>query len=146
MLKRYTFWLTAAILFMFLTAAINGIALLFPIGSTDETGRQLVELLTTYKLEAGAGFAPTFYNLFTAYSACFSFLCLFGGLINGWLLLKQTEPSVMRGILAIDLFIFGAVLLVISMFTVLPLVICSILIFGNLLIAYLLAPKLDSAI
>jgi len=92
MLKRYTFWLSAAILFQFLTAVIHTIGLFVRPEPTNETERQLVGLLKTYELNAGLGFSPTYADLFTAMGASFTFLLLFAGFINGYLLIKQTEP------------------------------------------------------
>src|SRR5664279_269006 len=98
MLKRYTFWFTAAVLFQFVTGIIHSVSLFIaPSGDTDKE-RQMLVLITTYKMDMGAGFHPTFFNLFTALSSCLTFLCLFAGLTNGHLLLKHTEPNVMKGI------------------------------------------------
>ena len=146
MLRRYTFWFTAAILFQFLTGIIHSVGLFITPVPGTETERQLLELLTSYKINAGAGFAPTYYNLMTALSSCFTFLCLFAGLVNGYLLLKHTEPSVMRGIIAINVGVFGFLFVVIAYFTFLPPIVCTALIFGNLLAAFIVVPKIESAI
>ena len=61
-------------------------------------------------------------------------------------MLKKTEPSVMRGIIAINLLIFGAAFAVMAYFTFLPPIICTGLIFINLLAAIVVAPKIESAI
>ena len=146
MLKRYTFWFTAAIIFQFLTAALHAIGLFITPDPANETERQLVTLMATYKMEDGMGFAPTFGDLFTALSSCFTFLCLFAGLTNGYLLWKQTEPDVMKGILAINVAIFGLVFLVMAVLTFLPPIVCTGLIFINLLAAYIIVPKIESVI
>ncbi len=146
MLKRYTFWLTAAVLFQILTGLFHSLSLfLTPVPRTD-VERQLLELLTTYKMDAGAGFAPTYYNLMTALSSCFTFLCLFAALVNGYLLIKHTEPTVMRGIIAINLGIFGFLFVVMAYFTFLPPILCTGLIFVNLLAAFIVVPKIEAAI
>ncbi|MFT3746242.1 MAG: hypothetical protein QM785_18365 [Pyrinomonadaceae bacterium] len=146
MLKRYTFWFAAASLFQLLTGLIHSLSLfLTPVPRTD-TERQLLELLTTYKMDAGAGFAPTYYNLMTALSSCFTFLCLFAALTNGYLLFKHTEPTVMRGIIGINLGIFAFVFVVMAYFTFLPPIVCTGLIFFNLLAAFIVVPKIESAV
>lgn len=146
MLKRYTFWLSAAVIFQFLTAVFHAISLFVKPEPTNETEMQLVTLLSTYKMDAGGGFHPTFGNLFTALSSCFSLLCLLGGLTNGWLLLKHTEPHVMRGILGINVAVFGACFAVMAYFTFLPPIVCTGLIFINLLAAFIVVPKIESAV
>jgi hypothetical protein len=144
MLKRYTFWLTAAAIFQLLTAALHALSLFISPEPTNGTERQLITLLTTYKMDMGAGFQRTFSNLFIALSSCFSLVCLLGGLTNGWLLLKHAEPSLMRGILAINVLVFGICFGMMAFFTFLPPIICTGLIFINLLAAFIVVPKVES--
>jgi hypothetical protein len=146
MLKRYTFWFSAAILFQLLTGVLHSITLFIKPEPSNDIERQLLDLITTYKLDAGYGFAPTYSNLFTAFSSCFTFLCLYAGLTNGYLLIKHTEPNVMKGILAINVGVFGVVLLVMAFFTFLPPIMCSALIFLNVLAAYIVCPKIEASI
>lgn len=146
MLKRYTFWLTAGVLFQFITAILHSFSLFVKVPPVNETEIQLQTLVTTYRIDAGAGFSPTYSDLFTALSSCFTFLCLFAALTNGYLLLKHTEPNLMKGILAINVAIFGIVFLVMAVFTFLPPIVCTGVIFINLLAAYLVVPKIESTI
>lgn len=145
MLKRYTFWLSAAVLFQFITAILNSLSMFVTQTPANETERQILTLITTYRMDAGAGFHPTFSNLFTAFSACFSFVCLLGGLLLGYLLIKHAEPAIMRGVIAINVGVFGAIFLVMAWFTFLPLIVFSGLIFLNLLAAYITVPRVGSA-
>jgi len=146
MLKRYTFWLTAAVIFQFLTAAVHAISLFVTPEPSNDTERQLVTLVATYKMDAGGGFAPTFGNLFTALSSCFSLLCLLGGLTNGYLLLKHAEPNLMRGIIGINVVIFGICFVMMAVFTFLPPIVCTGLIFINLLAAFIVVPRIQANI
>ncbi len=141
MLKRYTFWFSAAIIFRLLTGLLHSISLFVNPEPSNETERQLLALMTSYRMDMGGGFQPTIGNLFTALSSCFTFLCLFAGLTNGYLLIKHTEPNVMRGILIINLVIFGPVFAVMAYFTFLPPIVCTGLIFINLLAAFIVIPK-----
>ncbi|MFZ1699805.1 MAG: hypothetical protein WBO10_17470 [Pyrinomonadaceae bacterium] len=146
MLKRYTFWLSAAVLFQLITAVLHALSLFVTSDPANETEGQLLALMTSYRMDAGAGFHPTFSNLFTALSSCFTFVCLLGGLTLGYLMIKHTEPKLMSGVLAINVGIFGAIFLVMAWFTFLPPIVFSGLIFVNLLLAYLTIPKIESAI
>lgn len=146
MLKRYTFWLTAAILFQFLTAAIHSISFFVNPDLKNDTERQLHELITTYHPDMGAGFHPSFWNLFTALSACFPLLCVLGGATLAYLMWKQVAPGIMKGVIGINALIFGVGLVVMFVFAFLPPVICFGLIFVNLAIAYILTPRIESAI
>jgi len=145
MLTRYAFWLTAAILFQLLTGIFHSLSLFIKPVPANETEFQLLSLMTTYKMEAGAGFAPTFQSLFTALSSCFTFLCLFAAFSNGYLLWKHTDASVMKGIIGINVVIFGAVFVVMAYFTFLPPIVCSGLIFFNLLAAFVVIPKIGDS-
>lgn len=146
MLKRYKFWFSAAIIFQVLTGVFHTISLFVKPDPANETERQLVELITTYRMDAGGGFAPTYSNLFTALSACFSLLCFYAAATNGFLLIKHTEPSVMKGILAVNVAIFGVCFLLMAVFTFLPPIVCTGLIFLNLLAAYIVCPKIESTV
>ena len=146
MLRRYTFWLTAAILFQFLTASLHSISFFVSPDPKNDTERQMHELITTYRSEMGAGFRPTFWNLFTALSACYPLLCLLGGFTMGYLLIRHTEPDVMKGIIGINLAIFGVCFIVMLFLTFLPPIMMTGLIVINLLAAYIVAPRISSAI
>jgi len=146
MLRRYTFWLTAAVLFQLLTALIHAVSLFVRPTPADEIERQMMEAVFTVRLDPGSGFSPTFWNLFTAASSCISLLCLLGGLVNGWLLIKHAEPNLMRGIIAINVGVFGICFLVMIFFTFLLPIILTGLIFVNLLTALLVIPKIEVSI
>lgn len=146
MLKRYTFWLTAAVLFQFITAIVHSFSFFMSPKIENETERQLYELVTTYRMATGDGFHPTFMGLFTAMSVCFSLVCLLGGLTLGYMLLRDAEPKLMKGLVGINLVIFGVVFAVMVVFTFLPPIVFTGLVFGNLLAAYVFVPKIESAV
>ncbi len=146
MLRRYTFWLAAAVIFQLLTALLHSLSLFVRPEASNDTERQMMTLMTTHRFDMGGGFHPTAANLMTALSSCFSFVCLLGGLTLGYLLWKQTEPNVMKGIIGINLIVFGAIFAVMAVFTFLPPIILTGLIFVNLLAAYLVVPKVESAL
>ena len=141
MLKRYTFWLTAGVLFLFLNGIIHTLSFFVTAEPKNETERQLYQLINEYHPDMGAGFHPSFLNLFTALSACYSLLCALGGFSLGYLLLKQADAELMRGMILINVIIFGVCLLLMAIFTFLPPVVLTGLVFINLLIAYILTPK-----
>jgi hypothetical protein len=137
MFKRYTLWLWIAIVFMLLNATIHSVTLFIQPAPQNETERQLVQLMTTYRNDFGAGFHPTPQNLFIALSSCFSLLCLLGGLMNAYLLKKKVGPEIMRGVIVIDLLVFGICFLVMAVFTFLPPIVLTGLIAMFLVLALL---------
>ena len=129
MLKRYTFWLWIAIAFLLLNTIIHSITLFIQPAPQNETERQLIHLMTTYHNNFGAGFHPTPQNLFTALSSCFSLLCLLGALMNAYLVRKRVSTEIMRGVLAIDLLVFGICFVVVAIFTfLLPIIMTGLIV------------------
>jgi hypothetical protein len=141
MLKRYTFWLWMAAVLMLITGAVHSIGLFITPTPQNDIERQLLELMNSFKIDAGAGFHPSWANLFTALSSCFTLLCFLGGLTNAYLLKKKAGQEILRGVVLIDAVIFGACFLMMAFFTFLPPIILTGLIFVSLLLALILMPK-----
>jgi hypothetical protein len=141
MLKRYRFWLWLAIVFLFLTTLIHATSLFLQPAVQNETERQLFDLMATYKQDFGAGFKRSTKELVTALSACFSFLCLLGGLTLAFLLRKQAEVRIMKGVVGIHALVFGICFAVMVVFTFLPPIVLTGLIFLSLLLGYFLVPR-----
>ena len=129
MLKRYTFWLWMAIAVLLLNTIIHSITLFIQPAPQNEIERQLVHLMTTYHNDFGAGFHPTPQNLFIALSSSFSLLCLLGALMNAFLVRKRVSTEIMRGVLAIDLLVFGICFVVIAIFPfLLPIILIGLIV------------------
>src|SRR6185295_8913969 len=141
MLKRYQFWLWLAVVVLLLNALIHSVTLFIEPAAQDETQRQLFDLMSSYKQDFGAGFKRSTKELVTALSACFSFLCLLGGLTLAFLLRKQAEVRIMMGVVGIHALVFGICLAVMVVFTFLPPIILTGLIFLTLLLGYFVMPR-----
>jgi len=141
LLKRYRFWLWLAVVVLLLNALIHSVTLFIEPAAQDETQRQLFDLMTSYKQDFGAGFKRSTKELVTALSACFSFLCLLGGLTLAFLLRKQAEARIMKGVVGIHVLVFGICFAVMAVFTFLPPIVLTGLIFLSLLLAYFLMPR-----
>jgi hypothetical protein len=120
MIKRYTFWLWIAVVFLFLSGAVHSISLFISPTGQNETERQLLALMMTYKQDMGAGFHPTMWNLFTTLSACFTFLCMLSGLTIAYLLKKKLASHILKGVVVIHLLVIGACFIMSAIFTFLP--------------------------
>lgn len=127
---------------MLLNAFIHSITLFVEFEPKDETGKQLVDLLTNYHPDLGPIFHPSFGNLLTALSSCFSLLCLLGGLLLFYLVKKIPDTGIWKGILNINLLVFGICFAVMAVFTFLAPVTFSGLIFLSLVAARLTVPKI----
>jgi hypothetical protein len=145
MLKRYRLWLWLAIAIMLLTVGIHSVTLFISPPPQNETERQLMQLMTTYRNDFGAGFHPTSQNLFTALSSCFSLLSLLGGLMNAYLLRKNVSADIMRGVVLIDLLVFGICFAVMAVLTFLaPIVLTGLIVLflGLAFVMVLREPKI----
>lgn len=141
MLKKYSFWIKSAIFSQVLTALAHSMSFFFtPVGAND-TERQLMELMQSYKSDMGAGFAPSTQDILTAFSACFLLLYLLGALINWQLIRVKADLITWKGIININLFVFGISFAVMVCFTFLPPVIVTGLVFLCLLMARFTIPK-----
>jgi hypothetical protein len=129
MLKRFSFWLWATAVFQFLNAAFHSLTFFVKEEPANETEKQLHELLVTYKKDLGAGFHATMMDFFICFSACFVLLCLLGGLINMYLWKKKTPVNIMKGVMLINVIIFGALFVMTLFYTFLIPIICSGLMF-----------------
>ncbi len=108
-----------------LTALLHCLSFLTSPQGSNETEMELINLMTTYKLDMGAGFRPTMYHLYTAMSACFALLCVFGGWLNLFLWNQRVSSSTLRGIAAMNVVIFGICFLMMALFTFLPSIILT---------------------
>jgi hypothetical protein len=134
-MKNFKVWSIVAIAFQFLTGLIHAMSFFFQSPPANETERKVVEVFTTYKLDMGAGYHRTTEELFLSVSACFTLLFLFGGMTNTFLLRKHVSADVMKGMLVIQLFTFGACFGAMLTFAFLPPIVLSGLTFTALLIA-----------
>lgn len=139
-MKKYTMWLKSAVLFQMLFAAIHALSLFVDPPPTNETEKQLFMLMDTYRFDLGSGFHRTMNDLTFVFSACLTLFMLFGGLINGYLLWKKAGPDIMKGVLTINLAIFGACFVVIAAGAFLFPIVLSGLIVLSLILARVTLP------
>src|SRR5262245_13323033 len=140
MLKRFTFWLWLAIVFQLLNALGHSLSFLISPVPANETERQLIELMNNYRMDMGAGIHRSMQQLFTALSACFPLLFLLGGLNNIYCLKKKVDTGLLLGFLAIQIIVFGICFGVMAVFTFMPPIVLSGLVFFALAAAFFLTP------
>ena len=125
----YSTWLKLAIGLQLVTALIHSLSFLTtPVGTNDQE-KMLIELMYTYKMDLGAGYQRTMHEVVNALSACFSLIYLFGGVLNIFLLRQKADPALMKGILSIQLAIFGFAFALMVIFTFLPPIVLTGLVF-----------------
>ena len=129
MLKKFPFWIWGTIIFQILTAAFHSVSFFIKPEPKNETEKQLFDLMDNYKPDAGMGFHPSFANLLTGLSLCFTLICLFGGILNWYFKKKNLAANLWKGLLLIEMIIFGAVFVGMAVFTFFPPIVCTALIF-----------------
>jgi hypothetical protein len=141
MIKRHTFWLKTAVVFLFLSAVLHSVALVTGLTGETEDEKKVIALMSATPMQTGDGFNPTIMDLFTALSSCYTWLYLFGAMLFVFLLRKNVASSILRGVTGIGIIIYGAAFIMIFTFAFLGPILFSGLSLLPLMIAYFLFPK-----
>ena len=142
-MNKSTLWIKFAIAFQLVTATLHSLSFFNEPLPANESESQLIQLMTTLHFNFGAGFTPTMQDLMNSFSISFTLLLIFGGVLNWHLLLKGAEPLLIKGIILIQVIIFGLCLIAMYVLTFLIPVICIALIFFALLFTYFTIPTLS---
>ncbi len=134
-MRKYTFWIKTGIAFQLMTAIFHSLSLLNEEHPANETETRLLGLMTSYKFDLGLGFFKSMNDLMTSFSISFSLLLLFSFSINWFLLKKNIDINIWKGIILINLIIFSLCFLTMTIFTFLPPIICT----GLIVISFLFA-------
>lgn len=125
----------------FITAFFHSLSFINQPVGRNETEKQLIDLFVNYKQDLGMGIHRSTYDLFTGLSLCFTLICILGGLINLFFLRKGLPQEFWPGLLKIEIIVFGAVFLSMLVFTFLPPIVCTALIFFTSIFAYYFSTK-----
>lgn len=135
-MPRYILWIRISAILQIITGCVHALSFLRTPVPANETERTLFELMSTYRPDMGPHFHPTMHDILNALSACFTFLYLFAGIVNFYLAGRGLAPTVWKGLVWINLLIFGAAFLVMLLLTFLPPVILTGTVFLSLCLAY----------
>ena len=139
--KRRYVWVRVAIVVQFLTAVLHSIGFVVKTKPANEKEAQLVDLMANYTMDMGSGFKTNMAHLFFAVSACFTLLCLMGGIINWFLLDKRAGHKIIKGVVLINLIVCGICFVIMGAYTFLPPILSVGLIVLSLLIAFFKIPS-----
>lgn len=134
-MRKYKFWVKSGITFQMMTVIFHSLSFINEAQPANETETQLLGLMTSYKFDLGLGFLKSMNDLMTSFSISFSLLLLFAGSINWFLLKKNVDINIWKGVIKINLIIFSLCCLTMSVFTFLPPIICT----GLIAISFLFA-------
>lgn len=140
-MKKYSNWLRIAATFQFLSAIAHSISLFVGWTPSNEKEENLLSMMHSYQFDLGSGIHRTMHELWIAMSSCFCLLYLFGALLNLYLLKKKTGHGLMRGVIMIQLAIFGAGFALMLRFTFIPPIVLTGLTFMAIVVAWMTVPK-----
>ena len=120
MLKKFSFWIRATIVFQLLTTAMHSVSFFITPIATNETEKQMLELITNYKMNMGNGIFRTYSDIVISLSINLTLLCLFSALLNIFLVRSEAPPKLFRGILLLQVIIFGILLIFVLRYAFLP--------------------------
>lgn len=121
---------------MLLTGFLHSLSLFIKAEPSNEAERQLLDLMSV-RMDTGTGFHPSFQNLMTALSSCFSILYLFGGVVLFYFVRRNLDARIFRGFLNICLVFFGTCFVIMTFLTFLPPILCTGLVFFGLILSRL---------
>ncbi len=129
MFKNHIPWLRATIVFQLLMGLVHALSFFNKPNPGNETEEQLIRLITEYRMDMGAGYMRSMHELFMSLSISYSLFFLFCGLLN-WLLMRyKAGAGMLRGIVNLQLVVFGACAVVMLIFAFLPPIVLSVLVF-----------------
>ena len=129
MLSNFSFWIWATIIAQLLTAIFHSISFFVKDKPRNDTEKQLIDLVKGYKIDMGGGIKKSFGQLFIGVSTCFTFIYIFGAVLNWYFLKSGISPDVWKGLILIELILYGIVFLMQVKFTFLPPIIVTGLVF-----------------
>ncbi len=116
-MKNYRTWLRTAAVFQLITAVIHTVTLFINQPPNNDTERQLFELMSSYQFDFGAGFHRTMDELTLALSSSLSLLCMLAGFTIFFLMKKRVDTVIMKGIINLNLIVFGIFFVITLAFT-----------------------------
>lgn len=129
MLSSFSFWIWGTIIAQLLTAIFHSISFFVKEKPRNDTEKQLMELVKNYKIDLGGGIKRSFGQLFIGVSTCFTFIYIFGAVLNWYFLKSGISSDIWKGFILIELIIFGIVFFLQLKFTFLPPIIVTGLVF-----------------
>ena len=137
-------WLKIAIALQLLTAFVHSLSFFSdPVAANDQE-KMLIDLMYNYSMDLGAGYHRSMHEVVNALSACFSLVYLLGGAINWYLLRQRVEPRLLRGLLTIQVAVFGFAFALMLIYTFLPPIVLTGLCFIALVGSLLMIPKTET--
>lgn len=136
--KRSIIWLRISTVFQLITAGLHSLSFVNSPQPQNDSEKQLIDLMSNYHMELGNGFTPTMENIMTSFSISFVLLLLFGAIINLFLA-KRLDAAAFRGLVLINVLIFGACFVTMLMLTFLPPIMCLGVITLSLLLTLIFA-------
>lgn len=134
-MKTYKISIYTSIIFLIISGLLHCLSFIVQQVPSNETEKQLLNLMQNYKLDMGAGFLRTTNQLLLCLSACFPLFCIFGGTLLYYLFKNNIPKPLMAGVLNIYLVFYGVLLMLVWIFAFLPPILCISFVFLSLIMS-----------
>jgi hypothetical protein len=129
MFASFSFWIWGTIIAQVLTAIFHSLSFIAPAKPGNDTEKQLIDLVKNYRMDMGGGIKRSFSNLFVGVSVCFTFIYLFGAVLNWYFLKQGMSLEIWHGMMLIETIFYGIIFLLQIRFTFWPPIIVTGLVF-----------------
>lgn len=123
-MKNHSFWLKAAAFTQLLTGFFHVLGIIAETKPKNETEKTLLDLMSSYKFDLGAGFRHSMDDIMLAFSISFALLLFFSAAINYSLVKLGTDVRILKSVVLINIATYGICFVTMAMLTFLPPVIC----------------------
>lgn len=138
---KASFWIRGTYIFQLATGIIHSLSFFAEQVPANEKEKQLLDIMSNYKMDMGSGIHRSMSEIFISISACLTLFCLFGGAVILLLYRKQIACTTFRPVMLINTIAFGIGLAVMLRFAFLPPIVCFGLIFVCSLLAWITMKK-----
>lgn len=144
MAKKHLFWLKSAVALQLITGVFHLLSFLNTPKPANDSEKQLLDLMSNYRFDLGAGFHRSMEDLMNSFSIAFTLLLFFSGILNLFLLRSDLPDKTMKGVVLINVLTYLICFISMSILTFLPPIICTGLIVMTLFMSYLMLGKESS--
>ena len=131
-MKLFRISINASVFFLILSGIIHSVSFIVQPQPENDTERQMLDLVNTFKMDMGAGFIRTFHQIFLFFSACFTLILFFGGILLYYLNKNNISKQLMAGTLNIYLVFYGILYILLWTLAFLPPILCMTFVFVSL--------------
>ena len=125
------------------TAGFHAVSFFVPPTPENESERQMLDLMSNYQMDMGAGIQRSMQELFNFFSITFSFLALFAGGLNLLLVRYFDHADLARKVVGFNALAWTAFLIPLYFLTFLPPQVCYTIAWAGFVLAWFRLRKIS---